>query len=111
GPYGKSGRDKYDAEVTFVDQHVGKLLSFVDEQPWAKDTVVIISSDHGEAFGEHKMYRHGFEIYEMLVRVPLMVRAPGMTPRRIDVPRSAIDLAPTILELTGAPAEASFQGK
>ena len=57
------------------------------------------------------MYRHGFEVYEMLVRIPLMVRAPGMTPRRIDVPRSAIDLAPTILELTGAPAEASFQGK
>ena len=111
GPYGKSARDKYDAEVTFVDQHVGKLLEFVDQQPWGKDTAVVISSDHGEAFGEHKMHRHGFEIYEMLVRVPLMIRAPGITPRRIDTPRSAIDLPPTFLELTGAPPEPSLRGK
>jgi arylsulfatase A-like enzyme len=111
GPYGKSGRDRYDAEVTFTDQYVGKLLAFVDAQPWGKDTAVVISSDHGEAFGEHKIYRHGFEIYDVLVHVPLMVRAPGITPRRIDTPRSAIDLAPTILDLTGTPAEASFQGK
>jgi choline-sulfatase len=111
GPYGKTSRDKYDAEVTFTDQHVGKLLAFVAAQPWAKDTAIIVSSDHGEAFGEHKMHRHGFELYEMLVRVPLMIQAPGISPRHIDVPRSAIDLAPTILDLTGAPAEASFQGK
>jgi arylsulfatase A-like enzyme len=111
GPYGKTSRDRYDAEVTFVDQHVGKLLEFVDQQPWGKNTAVIVSSDHGEAFGEHKMQRHGFEIYEMLVHVPLLIRAPGLTPRRIDTPRSAIDLAPTVLELTGVPAEASFHGK
>ncbi|MFO0758216.1 MAG: sulfatase [Byssovorax sp.] len=111
GPYGKSARDRYDGEVTFTDQHVGKLLAFVDQQPWGKDTAIIISADHGEAFGEHKMRRHGFELYEALVHVPLMIRAPGIKPRRIDTPRSAIDLAPTILELTGTPAEPTFRGK
>jgi arylsulfatase A-like enzyme len=111
GPFGKSGRDKYDAEVAFTDQHVGKLLEFVASQPWAKDTAIIVSSDHGEAFGEHKMHRHGFELYEMLVRVPLLLWAPGVTPRHIDEPRSAIDLAPTILDLEGAPPEPSFHGK
>jgi arylsulfatase A-like enzyme len=111
GPYGKAPRDKYDAEVTFTDQHLGKLFEFVAQQPWAKDTAIIVSSDHGEAFKEHKMWRHGFELYEMLVRVPLMIQAPGITPRRIDTPRSDIDLAPTIMELAGVPAEASFQGK
>jgi arylsulfatase A-like enzyme len=111
GPYGKTARDKYDAEVAFTDQYVGKLLAFVAAQPWAKDTAIIVSSDHGEAFREHKMWRHGFELYEMLVRVPLMVQAPGVTPRRIDLPRSGVDLAPTILELTGTPAEPSFVGK
>lgn len=111
GPYGKSARDKYDAEVTFTDQHVGKLLAFVEQQPWAKDTAIIVSSDHGEAFGEHKMRRHGFEIYEMLVRVPLLIKAPGAEPKVIDLARSAIDLAPTILELSGAPPEPSFIGK
>ena len=90
---------------------MGKLLDFVAAQPWGKDTAIIVSSDHGEAFKEHKMWRHGFELYEMLVRVPLMIYAPGITPRNVDVPRSAIDLAPTILELTGAPAEPSFAGK
>jgi choline-sulfatase len=111
GPYGTSTRDKYDAEVTFTDQHVGKLLSFVDSQEWGKRTAIIITADHGEAFGEKKMYRHGFEIWEVLVHVPLMIQAPGVKPRRIDTPRSAIDLAPTILELAGAPPEPSFPGK
>ncbi len=110
GPYGKHDRDKYDAEVTFTDQHLGKLFEFVAQQPWAKDTAIIVSADHGEAFGEHKRWRHGFELYEMLVRVPLMVQAPGITPRRIDAHRSAIDLAPTILDLAGAPPEPSFPG-
>src|SRR5262249_25852589 len=51
------------------------------------------------------------ELWDILIHVPLMIQAPGVTPRRIDTPRSGIDLAPTILELTGAPAEPSFQGK
>jgi choline-sulfatase len=110
GPFGKSARDKYDAEVAFTDQHVGKLLEYISTQPWADRTAIIVSSDHGEAFGEHKMHRHGFELYEMLLRVPLLVQAPGITPRRIDTPRSAIDLAPTILDLTETPPDPSMQG-
>jgi len=111
GPYGKSTRDKYDAEVTFTDQHIGKLLDFVAAQDWGKRTAVIISSDHGDAFGEHKMYRHGFEVWDVLTHVPLMVRAPGITPRRIDTPRSAIDLAPTILEMLGTPKDPGMPGE
>jgi arylsulfatase A-like enzyme len=110
-PWGTSSRDKYDGEITFVDQHVGKLLDFVAAQDWGKRTVVIVTADHGEAFGEHKLYRHGFEIYDVLTHVPLMIRAPGAAPRRIDAPRSAIDLPPTIFELVGAPVDPSFQGK
>ncbi|KYG04082.1 choline-sulfatase, partial [Sorangium cellulosum] len=111
-PFGKRARDKYDGEVKFTDMHVGKLLDFVAQQPWGKDTAIIITADHGEAFGEHKMYRHGFEVWDVLTHVPLMIQAPGgITPRRIDVPRSSIDLAPTILDMTGAPPEPSFPGK
>ncbi|MBK8257303.1 MAG: sulfatase [Polyangiaceae bacterium] len=109
--WGKSSRDKYDSEVEFTDRHVGEILKFIDKQPWAERTAVIISADHGEAFGEHKQYRHGFEIWNTVTHVPLMIRAPGITARRIEIPRSGIDMAPTILELTGAPAEPSFQGK
>ncbi|MBK9263443.1 MAG: sulfatase [Polyangiaceae bacterium] len=110
GPYGKSARDKYDAEMTFTDKHIGELFEFVDAQEWGKRTAIIISADHGEAFGEHKMYRHGFEVWNVLTHVPLMIRAPGITPRQIDVPRSGIDLAPTILEMFGVEKHPDMQG-
>jgi arylsulfatase A-like enzyme len=109
--WGKSSRDRYDGEVTFTDEHVGKLLDFIAGRPWAGRTVVIVTSDHGEEFGEHNMTRHGFEVWETLVHVPLMVVAPGAAPRHIDIPRSAIDLAPTILDFLGVPADASFEGQ
>jgi choline-sulfatase len=109
--WGKSSRDKYDSEVEYTDRHLGQLLRFVEKQPWAKNTAIIVTADHGEAFGEHKQYRHGFEIWDTVVHVPLMIVTPGGTARRIETPRSGIDLAPTILELMGAPAEGSFQGK
>jgi arylsulfatase A-like enzyme len=65
-----------------------------------------VTSDHGEAFAEHGMIRHGFELWEELVRVPLIVRVPGVTPRHVQTRRSAIDLAPTILDLCGVPGPA-----
>jgi arylsulfatase A-like enzyme len=113
GPYGsgKKPRDKYDSEVAFTDANVGKLIDFVDAQPWGKRTAIIVTSDHGEAFGERKMHRHGFELYEVLVHVPLMIRMPGAAPRHIDVPRSNVDLAPTIVDAMGVTPDLPFDGK
>ncbi|HSY25785.1 MAG TPA: sulfatase [Polyangiaceae bacterium] len=105
--WGKSARDRYDGEVTFTDRYVGKLLDFIAKQPWADRTILIVTSDHGEEFGEHNMSRHGFEIWETLTHVPLMVLAPGNAPRRIDVLRSAVDLAPTILAFFGVAPDPS----
>jgi arylsulfatase A-like enzyme len=98
--FGNGARDLYDGEVAFTDRHVGRLLTAIDEAPWGKRTAILLTSDHGEAFGEHGMYRHGFEVWEPLVRVPLLVHVPGVKPRRIAARRSLIDLAPTVLELT-----------
>ncbi|MBM4376588.1 MAG: sulfatase-like hydrolase/transferase [Deltaproteobacteria bacterium] len=109
--FGGKARDLYDGEVFFTDRHLGKLFEFVRSQPWGDRTAIVVTADHGEAFGEHRMVRHGFEIWEMLVRVPLIVKVPGAAPRRVDTPRSAIDLAPTILELLGVAAPSDFQGK
>ncbi|HVH42949.1 MAG TPA: sulfatase [Labilithrix sp.] len=103
-PYGPKLRDKYDAEVTFTDRYIGKLLDFVESRAWGKRTVVIVTADHGEAFGEHDQFAHGFELWEHLVRVPMFFVIPGLNPKRIDVARSTIDLAPTILELLGVSA-------
>ena len=102
--FGHRGRELYDGEIAFVDHHFGRVLDALAKRPFADRTVVIVTSDHGEAFGEHGLYRHGFELWEELIRVPLVVYVPGATPRRIAVRRSAIDIVPTILELYGLPA-------
>ncbi len=109
-PYGPKPRDKYDAEVTFTDRYLGKLLDFIAAKPWGSRTAIIVTADHGEAFGEHGMHAHGFEVWENLVRVPMFLVVPGATPKRIDVPRSTLDLAPTILELMGVSAETKADG-
>lgn len=101
--FGSRGRDLYDSEVAFVDHHLGRLLSLLSKPPFAEHTAVLLTSDHGEAFGEHGLYRHGFEVWEELVHVPLIVHVPGVAPRHVAVRRSAIDLVPTLLELFGVP--------
>jgi choline-sulfatase len=102
----RKARDLYDGEVAFVDHHLGRVLAALEKKPFASRTVVIITSDHGEAFGEHNFWRHGFELWEVLVRVPLVVYVPGAEPRRIKERRSLIDIAPTLLELVSVPAPA-----
>lgn len=97
--FGRDMRAQYDHEVAFTDQQIGRLLDFVKQQPFADKLAIIVTSDHGEAFGEHKIIRHGFEIYEELVHVPLIVHVPGATPSRVKARRSLIDLVPTILDL------------
>jgi choline-sulfatase len=109
--WGRTIRDRYDGEVTFTDKYVGKLLDFIASRPWGARTAIVVSADHGEAFGEHGQYSHGFELWENLVRVPLFFVVPGAKPRHIDAARSAIDLAPTLLDLFGLPSEPSFEGK
>lgn len=97
--FGKGMRAAYDGEVWFTDKQVGRLLDFIGEQPWGERTAIVVTSDHGEAFGEHGMIRHGFELWEELVRVPLIVHVPGIEPRRIRARRSLIDVVPTLLDL------------
>lgn len=109
--FGNKNRDRYDSEVWYTDYYLGKLLDWAKTQPFWERTAVIIAADHGEAFGEHGQYRHAFDIWENLVRVPLIVNFPGVTPRRIDHKRSLLDLAPTIMELLGQKPLDGFMGK
>ena len=109
--FGNKARDRYDQEMFYTDLWIGKLLEYAKSQPWWNQTAVIVSADHGEGFGEHNLYRHAFELWNMLTHVPLFVRLPGVEGRRIDVPRGHIDLAPTVLELMHVKAEHDFVGK
>lgn len=101
--FGSSERERYDSEVSFVDAQIGSVLDALDASPARDRTAVIVTSDHGEAFGEHGMIRHGFEVWEELVHVPLLVFVPDVASRTITARRSAIDLAPTMMDLLGLP--------
>jgi choline-sulfatase len=109
--FGKKARDRYDSEIWYADYHIGKLLDWARTQPWWSDTAVVVTADHGEAFGEHEMYKHAFELWEVLVRVPMFVYAPGAKARKIEERRSHVDLAPTLLELMGVEVPMGFQGR
>lgn len=109
--FGDQNRGRYDSEVWYTDLWIGKLLEFAKTQPWWEQTAVIISADHGEAFGEHDMYKHAFEVWDVLTRVPLLIKAPGALPKRITEPRTHIDVAPTITDLMGLEALPGFHGK
>ena len=108
--WGKKNRDIYDEEVWYTDQQVQKLLDFVAAQPWAGRTAIVVTADHGEAFGEHDLLKHAFQVYDVLVRVPLFVYLPGVEPHRIPRWRSHIDLVPTIYDLLGLPKPESLPG-
>ena len=101
GPY--PAKTLYDQEVWFTDLHIGKVLDYIKSQPWAENTAIVLTADHGEAFADHGMNWHGQEIWESLIRVPLVVYIPGAKPRRVSVKRSHIDVAPTLLEIMGGP--------
>jgi choline-sulfatase len=93
----------YVGEIWFTDKHIGRVLDFIASQPWGERTVIVVTSDHGEAFADHNMNFHGVEIWETLVRVPLIIHVPGLVPHHVPVKRSHIDLAPTLVELMGLP--------
>ena len=109
--FGGSRRDMYDQEVLFTDHHVGRLLDAVAKLPAAARTVIIVTGDHGEAFGEHGMRAHGKELWEEVIRVPLAVAGPGVAPKRIARRTSLIDLYATILDLFGAPIPEGAHGR
>ncbi len=99
--------DRYDRTIREADDLVGELLVALDELGLEDRTIVVVTSDHGEAFGEHGLTGHGFTPHQEALDVPLVFRGPGIPAgRRIDTPVSIADLTPTLLELLAvAPPE------
>jgi len=97
------GWTRYDAEVRWVDEAMGRLFTKLAELGHGDDLLVVFTADHGEAFGdEHGLIGHQDVMYDEVLRVPLMVRYPAMgTPRRIAAPVESLDLYATIAELAG----------
>jgi len=101
----------YDSEVAFTDHHVGRVLDHLERTGRAADTLVVVTSDHGEALGEHGWIGHTIQLYEESVRIPLVIAGPGVTPGVSDAEPVQLDdvLAP-LLALAAGGAEAEFTG-
>lgn len=117
-PYYRHGKKKppteyeaYLGEVTFADLHLGRLMRAITELGLEERTVLIVTSDHGEAFGEHGLLRHNKPLYEVMVHVPMLVRVPGVSPKAIDAHVSLMDIGPTVLDLFGLSTPGNFMGE
>lgn len=97
-------RDSYDAAILGLDRAIGGLLDSLAARGVLERTIVVVTSDHGEEFGEHGVFYHGHTLYAQSLHVPLLVLFPRVPQgRRIGGTVSLTDLAATILELAGAP--------
>jgi arylsulfatase A-like enzyme len=105
-----SAFERYVAEITVADAEIGRVLRVLTTR-FADRGVLIVTSDHGEAFGEHGTWHHTKTLYEELLRVPLIVRAPGLRSRRVEQHVGLVDLGPTILDIFGVEAPPSFMGQ
>ena len=104
-------RGAYDGEVAFADRAVGDLLARGEAAASGAPLLTVFAGDHGESLGEHGEGTHGFFVYDATVLVPLVFRLPGAVPSRESraSPR-LVDVAPTVLELAGAPALGNVDG-
>ncbi|MCB9555454.1 MAG: sulfatase-like hydrolase/transferase [Deltaproteobacteria bacterium] len=107
--YGERAIDRYDSGVAYVDHHLGRLLRGVRQLP--RKTIIILTSDHGEEFGEHGGSYHGSSLYDEQVRVPLLIAVPGLAPRVSNTPVQLVDIAPTVLDLLHIEHPPSIRGR
>lgn len=106
---GKYGR--YLNEVEFADGQLGRLHRAVTEFGLERRTAFIVSSDHGEGFGENGVHYHNKTLYDVVVRVPLMIQLPGVKPKVVTQNVSVIDIGPTILDLFQLPTPGFFMSE
>jgi arylsulfatase A-like enzyme/Tfp pilus assembly protein PilF len=102
----------YDGEIAYVDQQVGRLTAFLKSEDLYGSSLILLVGDHGESFGEHGEYTHGFFVYDTTLLVPLIVKMPGAAGqvRVVGQQVRTVDVAPTILQILGAPAAPEVQG-
>lgn len=99
--WGSSSSDKYDTEVAFADFHIGRLFDYLRDSGALDNAIVVLVSDHGEAFLDHGMDLHGNRPYGDQLHVPLMMWAPDVAPARVVEPVGVFDLAPSVLSYLG----------
>ena len=102
----------YDAEIAAVDHALGRIVAALEAAGTLDETVVVVTTDHGESLGDHGERTHAVFVYDATIRAPLIIRHPPSVPagRIVSASTSAIDVAPTALGLLGAPPLPAAQG-
>ncbi|HEX5416053.1 MAG TPA: sulfatase-like hydrolase/transferase [Chloroflexota bacterium] len=105
-------QELYQGEIAFVDAQLGQLLARLNGLGIKDQTIIAVTGDHGESFGEHGDWLHGLKVFESEIRVPLLLRYPSRLPAgtRVSAPAQHIDVLPTLLELSGLSAKQPIQG-
>ncbi len=102
---------RYDGEVRDADRDVGRILEILAEAKVDKNTIVIVTADHGEDLGEHGSFFHGSTVYEAATHVPLVIHGPGVPVARVDAPVTLLDLRPTVAHMVAVAPEPGTSGR
>ncbi len=89
-------RGRYDNNLRYLDDQIHAFIGGLKD-----DAIVMIVSDHGEEFWEHGSFEHGHSLYDELLRIPMILKGPGVSPGRFDAPTSLLDVAPTLAAMAG----------
>jgi arylsulfatase A-like enzyme len=105
--------DAYDEGIAYADECFGRLLTDLNASGIDKNTIIVVTSDHGEMLGEHGLMQHANALYREVTHVPLIIRWPGHIPAgcRIDTPVSNADIGATIVDLVGGKEGGPFAGR
>ena len=109
--FGDTPIDRYDHEIRFTDDQLARVFDRLRAQGRWDRTVTVVTGDHGEGFGERGIAFHGYHLYAQQTRVPLIIRVPGLPPRRVRTPVGHVDIFPTIANLLGATPTPGLSGR
>ncbi|MCL4821038.1 MAG: sulfatase-like hydrolase/transferase [Vicinamibacteria bacterium] len=101
----------YAGEVAYTDAVVGRLTAYLKEKGLDRNTVIVLTADHGESLGEHGESTHAFFVYDATTHVPFIVKTPWGDRGRAKTQVSGVDLMPTVLDLVGLPPQPGIEGR
>jgi len=112
-PYSEEYRDRlYDGEIAFADAQVGRLIAFLKTKSLYRNTLIVLTGDHGESLGEHGEKTHGFFLYNATLHVPVLIHLPSSTSgKAVAELVSLTDLMPTVLQELKVDVPAQVQGR
>jgi arylsulfatase A-like enzyme len=107
-----AAREAYDGAIAYIDYEIGDLISELDNRGLLENTLVIVTADHGEQFGTHGLFGHGYNLYQQLLKVPLSISFPREIPlnKRVEEVVSLRDLPATIVDLIHLKGDLPFPG-